>query len=76
MTGHLGPGTGEVYDAAQKVNDFWFALSEEQQFGKDPALDRAIAEHCGQMRPCTARQKRFSFRVSQMAQLKELSCWY
>ncbi len=50
MSEHLGSGTGEVYDAAQKVNDFWFALSEEQQFGKDPALDRAIAEHFGQIR--------------------------
>lgn len=50
MAEHLGPGTGEVYDAAARVNDFWFSLSEEQQFGKDPALDRAIAEQFAGMR--------------------------
>ncbi|MFD1788806.1 DUF924 family protein [Sphingomonas floccifaciens] len=46
----LGPGTGEIYDAAQKVNDFWFSLTEEQQFAKDPVLDRAIADNFAQMR--------------------------
>lgn len=50
MAEHLGAGTGEVYDAAQRVNDFWFALSTEQQFAKDPAIDRAIAEHFATMR--------------------------
>ena len=50
MVEHLGPGTGEVYDAAQRVNDFWFAMTPEQQFAKDPAIDRAIAERFATMR--------------------------
>jgi len=50
MTGHLGPGTGEVHDAARRVNDFWFSLSEAQQFGKDSDLDRRIAQDFGAMR--------------------------
>ncbi|PYX59737.1 MAG: hypothetical protein DMG76_04990 [Acidobacteria bacterium] len=31
---------------------------------------RCSPQHCAQMRPCTAGQKRFSLRISQMAQLK------
>lgn len=50
MAEHLGPGTGEVYDAAERVNDFWFALTTEQQFAKDAALDRAIGEHFAGLR--------------------------
>jgi len=50
MDAHLGPGTGEVHDAARRVLDFWFALTEEQQFARDAALDRAIADNFGQLR--------------------------
>ncbi|MES2338045.1 MAG: DUF924 family protein [Pseudomonadota bacterium] len=50
MAEHLGPGTGEVYDAAGDVLDFWFGLTEQQQFAKDAALDRVIAERFGAMR--------------------------
>ena len=38
MAEHLGPGTGEVYDSAREVLDFWFGLTTEQQFAKDDAL--------------------------------------
>jgi uncharacterized protein (DUF924 family) len=50
MAEHLGPGTGEVHDAAQAVLDFWFALTPEQRFAKDDAIDRAIADHFATMR--------------------------
>ncbi|WP_326524208.1 DUF924 family protein [Sphingomonas sp.] len=50
MTEHLGPGTGEVHDAARQVLDFWFGLTTEQQFAKDDAMDREIAERFGAMR--------------------------
>jgi uncharacterized protein (DUF924 family) len=50
MTRHLGPGTGEVHDAAQDVLDFWFALSKQQQFAKDDVLDREIADRFGALR--------------------------
>jgi uncharacterized protein (DUF924 family) len=33
---------GEVDSAAREVRDFWFALTQEQQFAKDAALDAAI----------------------------------
>ncbi len=50
MAEHLGPGTGEVYDAADDVLDYWFGLTTEQQFAKDAARDREIAERFGTMR--------------------------
>ena len=50
MAEHLGPGTGEVYDAATRVLDFWFGLSPEQRFAKDEAVDREIAERFGTLR--------------------------
>lgn len=51
MAGHLGPGTGEVYDAAEAVLRFWFEeVAPEQRFAKDDALDREIARRFGTMR--------------------------
>jgi uncharacterized protein (DUF924 family) len=50
MVEHLGPGTGEVYDAASEVLDFWFGLTTQQQFAKDEALDRAIADRFAVLR--------------------------
>lgn len=41
---------GEVHDAARGVLDFWFGLTDEQHFAKDPALDRAIAERFAELR--------------------------
>lgn len=50
MTGHLESASSEVHDAARDVNDFWFGLSEEQQFAKNEALDREIGEKFGALR--------------------------
>ena len=48
---HLGPGLGEVHDAATAVLDYWFGeLAPEQWFAKDDAVDRACAERFGAMR--------------------------
>lgn len=48
MTEHLGPGEGEVHDAAQAILRFWFEeITPEQQFAKDDAVDRTIAERFG-----------------------------
>ncbi len=41
---------GEVDSAAKEVHAFWFALTPEQQFAKDPALDAAIGERFGALR--------------------------
>ena len=38
--------------------------------GQSSVTSRCSPQHCAQMRPCTARQKRFSLRTLQMAQLK------
>ncbi|MGK6320205.1 DUF924 family protein [Sphingomonas sp. DT-204] len=44
METHLGPGSGEVHDAARQVLDFWFGeLGPEQWFAKDAAVDHACA---------------------------------
>ncbi|UIJ44132.1 DUF924 domain-containing protein [Sphingomonas cannabina] len=44
MEAHLGPGSGEVHDAAKQVLDFWFGeLGPEQWFAKDAAVDHACA---------------------------------
>jgi uncharacterized protein (DUF924 family) len=51
MAGHLGPGTGEVYDAADAVNRFWFEeVGAARHFVKDPALDAQCADRFGSMR--------------------------
>jgi len=50
MAEHLGPGTREVHDAAREVLDFWFALSTQEQFGKNPELDSRIAERFAALR--------------------------
>jgi uncharacterized protein (DUF924 family) len=41
---------GEVDSAAREVRDFWFALTKEQQFAKDAALDAAIRERFAALR--------------------------
>jgi uncharacterized protein (DUF924 family) len=48
MAGDLGAADVEVH--AAQVLDFWFALTMEQQFAKDPALDAAITERFGPLR--------------------------
>ena len=50
MTGDLVMTTDEVDSAAREVRDFWFALTTEQQFAKDDALDAAIRERFGALR--------------------------
>ncbi|KQN25973.1 hypothetical protein ASE86_07270 [Sphingomonas sp. Leaf33] len=50
MTGHLGGTAHEVHDEARAVIDFWFGLTEKQQFAKDAALDREIGERFGALR--------------------------
>ena len=51
MATHLGPGLGEVHDAADAVLDYWFKeLGPEQWFAKDDAVDRACAERFSAMR--------------------------
>lgn len=41
---------GEVDSATNEVLDFWFALTSEQQFAKDDALDAQIATRFGALR--------------------------
>src|SRR5467141_2627923 len=41
-----------------------------QALGQSSVTSRCSPQLCAQMRPCTAGQKRFSLRISQMAQLK------
>jgi len=43
-----------------------------QSLGQSSVTSRCSPQHCGQMRPWTAGQKRFSLRISQIAQLKFL----
>ena len=50
MAEHLSPGTSEVHDAAREVLDFWFGLDAGQQFAKDAALDRTIADRFAGLR--------------------------
>lgn len=50
MAGDLGAGEGQVHAAARAVLDFWFGLTDEQHFAKDPALDREIAARFGALR--------------------------
>lgn len=50
MTGHLGNSEREVHDASREVLDFWFALTEQQQFAKDAELDRQIGDRFGRLR--------------------------
>ncbi|HET9510420.1 MAG TPA: DUF924 family protein [Sphingomonas sp.] len=50
MTGHLGKSEREVHDASREVLDFWFALTEQQQFAKDAELDRQIGDRFGRLR--------------------------
>ena len=46
------------------------AGGKRQSEGQSSVTSRCSPQHCGQMRPCTARQKRFSLRTLQMEQLQ------
>jgi len=49
--GHLGPGWGEVEEAADRVLAYWFdELGPERWFVKDDAVDRDCADRFGAMR--------------------------
>lgn len=51
MSGDLVAADGEVHGAAREVLDFWFgALTPEQQFARDDAVDAAIKERFGACR--------------------------
>ena len=51
MSAHLGPGEGEVHDAAQAVLAFWFdEVGEARWFARDDAVDGACAARFGGMR--------------------------
>ncbi|ONF97678.1 DUF924 family protein [Sphingomonas jeddahensis] len=58
MAGDLGTHGAIVHDAAgadveeaaREVLDFWFALSMEKQFARDPALDTDITRRFGALR--------------------------
>jgi uncharacterized protein (DUF924 family) len=51
MAAHLGPGEGEVHDAAQTVLAFWFEeVGEARWFAEDDAVDHACAARFGSMR--------------------------
>ncbi|MCP3734411.1 DUF924 domain-containing protein [Sphingomonas sp. RP10(2022)] len=47
---------------AATVLDFWFGLTSEQQFAKDDALDRTIAERFGAMRDGVLRARAEGWR--------------
>ena len=47
MAGDLGTAGGQVQRRTAEVLDFWFALSSQQQFAKDEALDRQVAARFG-----------------------------
>lgn len=49
MGGDLVMTDSEVDSATREVLDFWFALSSEQQFAKDDALDARIAARFGSL---------------------------
>lgn len=54
MAADLGTSEREVHASpatnARAVNEFWFALTTEEQFAKDDALDAAIGERFGSLR--------------------------
>lgn len=50
MAGDLGIHSSLVHDEARAILDFWFALSMERQFKRDPELDREITRRFGALR--------------------------
>lgn len=50
MARDLGMTAGEVDTWTREVLDFWFALSTEQQFAKDPAFDEQLRARFGALR--------------------------
>ncbi|MEH3037108.1 MAG: DUF924 domain-containing protein [Sphingomonas adhaesiva] len=62
MAGDLGMTADEVDTWAREVLDFWFALTTEQQFAKDPALDTRIRERFGTLRDRVAETRAVGWR--------------
>lgn len=50
MAADLGASGHEVHASAREVNDYWFALSTEEQFAKDADRDAEIAARFGDLR--------------------------
>ncbi|MDF2495170.1 DUF924 family protein [Sphingomonas sp.] len=50
MAGDLGIHSSLVHDEARAILDFWFALSMERQFKRDPEVDREITRRFGALR--------------------------
>ncbi|PAX09615.1 DUF924 family protein [Sphingomonas lenta] len=50
MARDLRAGGSEVHEEATQVLDYWFALSSDEQFGKDAERDREIASRFGSLR--------------------------
>jgi uncharacterized protein (DUF924 family) len=48
MSGDLGAQDVQVH--ARAILDFWFALTGQQQFARDPEVDRQIADRFGALR--------------------------
>jgi uncharacterized protein (DUF924 family) len=62
MAGDLVNEGTQVHDMAAAVLDFWFGLTSKQQFAKDDALDRTIAERFGAMRDGVLRARAEGWR--------------
>lgn len=60
--GDLGRQHAIVHDAARDVLDFWFALSMEQQFARNAALDAQIAGRFGPLRDQVLRTRAMEWR--------------
>ncbi len=50
MAADLGASGHEVHASAREVNDYWFALSTDEQFAKDADRDAKIAARFGDLR--------------------------
>lgn len=62
MTGDLVTDARQVHENARRVIDFWMALSTEQQFGKDEALDVEIARRFAPLRETVASTQAAAWR--------------
>lgn len=50
MAADLGASGHEVHASAREVNDYWFALTTEEQFAKDADRDAEIGRRFGRLR--------------------------
>ncbi len=55
--GDLVGGEAQVHEQAQAVLDYWFGLSQEQQFGKDAERDGEIGDRFGGWRDTVFAQR-------------------